>query len=204
MLKFDLSGRQYEGKKYKDIDYVGAKNNRKEQNKIIETYLPLIKNMSRIQQSIDEDLFQEQMMYVIETVIPSYDDSKGKFSTYLYTLLNNNKLNYIRDNGRRNHTNTLQTVSGNEDDARTLQDILLINEESPENTVLKEFEMEYLIEVVSELPERERKIINLYHGFEDSMTFNEIAKEIGYSAEYIRQLCHKAEQKIKEKFERVM
>ncbi|MFW6016066.1 MAG: RNA polymerase sigma factor, partial [bacterium] len=160
MLKFDLSGHHYEGKKYKNIDYVGAKNDKVEQNKIIETYLPLIKNMSRIQQSIDEDLFQEQMMCVVENVIPSYDNSKGKFSTYLYTLLNNNKLNYIRDNNRRNHMNTLQTVSGKDDDARTLQDILLINEESPENAVLKEFEMEYLVKIINELPERERKIIN--------------------------------------------
>lgn len=194
-LKFDLTGHDYQARRFKDIDYEKAKTDADERQRVVENFIPLIKRKSIISNYIDEDLFQEQVMFVLEKIIPSYNPDKVKFITFLVRLLENNKRDYLRYNNIRQHQNTQQTVDS--EDNRTLEDLLLIDEDSPEDIFMKAYSEDMLNKIVDGLDDLERSIIRKYYGFEDNMTLKEIGEEYGFSKQYINQKRNQALHRIR-------
>jgi RNA polymerase primary sigma factor len=83
------------------------------------------------------------------------------------------------------------------EDGLTLEEILLPedNEKSHSNeSMLASHDNEYVKKIIKKLPTRQQKIINLYHGIgiNDSLSFGEIAPQIGVTLERTRQLYHKS------------
>lgn len=194
-LKFDLTGHDYQARRFKDIDYEKAKHDPNERQRVVENFIPLIKRKSIISNHIDEDLFQEQVICVLEKIIPAYNPDKVKFITFLVRLLENNKRDYLRYNNIRQHQNTQQTVDSEDD--RTLEDLLLIEEDSPEDIFMKSYSEDMLNKVIDSLDDLEKSIIRKYYGFEDNMTLKEIGEEYGFSKQYINQKRNQALQRIR-------
>lgn len=63
-----------------------------------------------------------------------------------------------------------------------------------DKNMLNANDKDYLKSIISQLPQRQQKIVYLYHGIDinDSLSFGEIAPQVGVSLERTRQLYHKS------------
>ena len=61
-------------------------------------------------------------------------------------------------------------------------------------------DVEYLKQLIKQLPERQQKIVYLYNGIDisDGLSFAEIAPQIGVTLERTRQLYHKSIESLRE------
>jgi RNA polymerase sigma factor (sigma-70 family) len=83
------------------------------------------------------------------------------------------------------------------EDGLTLEEILIPEEDDRSHSnknMLASNDSEYVKKILKQLPKRQQKIVYLYHGIgiHDSLSFREIAPQIGVTLERTRQLYHKS------------
>ena len=89
------------------------------------------------------------------------------------------------------------------EDGMMLDEILTSDDSSPSYSnekMLQVNDVEYLKQLIKQLPERQQKIVYLYNGIDisDGLSFAEIAPQIGVTLERTRQLYHKSIESLRE------
>jgi RNA polymerase primary sigma factor len=89
------------------------------------------------------------------------------------------------------------------EDGLTLEEVLIPEENDRSHSnqnMLASNDSEYVKRIIKQLPKRQQKIVYLYHGIgiHDSLSFGEIAPQIGVTLERTRQLYHKSINFLKE------
>ncbi len=88
------------------------------------------------------------------------------------------------------------------EDGLTLEETMITpasSESTPMNEVASKSDEQYLLTLLSKLPDRQQKIVRLYHGLgiHEGQNFREIAPQIGVTLERTRQLYHQSIQQLK-------
>lgn len=113
----------------------------------------------------------------------------AKFSTYLYRIVTNHCLNYIRDNQR--------SFKGNITEFNEQRTPYSYSDEHPEEEVLERERSEFLKNALSELPANQRSAILLLTY--NDMSYEEIAESIGCSVKAVKSLLHRARESLRGK-----
>ncbi len=99
-------------------------------------------------------------------------------------------------------TLSLEAPIGEEDDGKSKLGDFLADEKilSPEQEASRRIISDQVKEILNDLPEKERKILELRHGLTDGVThtLEEVGKEFGVTRERIRQIEAKAHEKIRQ------
>jgi RNA polymerase primary sigma factor len=99
-------------------------------------------------------------------------------------------------------TLSLETPIGEEDDSKSKLGDFLADEKilSPDQESARRIVSDQVREILNDLPEKERKILELRHGLVDGVThtLEEVGKEFGVTRERIRQIEAKAHEKIRQ------
>ena len=99
-------------------------------------------------------------------------------------------------------TVSLEAPIGEEDDGKSKLGDFLADEKilSPEQESSRRIISDQVKEILDDLPEKERKILELRHGLTDGVThtLEEVGKEFGVTRERIRQIEAKAHEKIRQ------
>ncbi|MFZ2522715.1 MAG: sigma-70 family RNA polymerase sigma factor [Minisyncoccia bacterium] len=99
-------------------------------------------------------------------------------------------------------TLSLETPIGEEEDGKSKLGDFLADDKilSPEQESMRRIISDQVKEILSDLPEKERKILELRHGLLDGVThtLEEVGKEFGVTRERIRQIEAKAHEKIRQ------
>jgi RNA polymerase sigma factor (sigma-70 family) len=142
-------------------------------------------------------------IYKIESAKQEYFNKHEKYPTQKQlqklTGLKKDQIDALRNVGNL-------TVSMNApvyEDGMMLEEILISNESSPSYSnkkMLQVNDIDYLKQLIKQLPERQQKIVYLYSGIgiNDGLSFAEIAPQIGVTLERTRQLYHKSINTLKE------
>lgn len=149
-----------------------------------------------------EDLIVEGTIGLIKAVDTYNLDRKKKFSSYASICIKNEILMLLRKYKSLQKETSLEAKIYS-DDELSLIDII----ECEDIDFIKDCEEKDLIlkmgEILLELPERERRIIELFYGINNNkrLTWREIAKELGYSTTYCRALLKRSLLKIRRNLE---
>lgn len=89
------------------------------------------------------------------------------------------------------------------EDGLTLEETIHVDDSSvptPTDDMHHESDQRYLLSLLSQLPQRQQKIVRLYHGLgiNEEQNFREIAPQIGVTLERTRQLYHQAIKQLQE------
>ena len=99
-------------------------------------------------------------------------------------------------------TLSLESPIGEEDDGKSKLGDFLADDKilSPEQESMRRIVSDQVKEILNDLPEKERKILELRHGLVDGVThtLEEVGKEFGVTRERIRQIEAKAHEKIRQ------
>lgn len=168
----------------------------KEQQKLAEENLPLVYAFME-KNNLDREVYEGELLEKYTKIIRSFDPTKAKISTYVFTCLGT-QTNRIKEHfQRKDRYKELNNVSLDEeltnkdgdDGDCTLYDFIdseVYVEDYDNQKILNDF--------INELPEREQKILKMsLKGY----TLQEIGNEVGLSRERIRQiLCTKIKRKL--------
>jgi RNA polymerase primary sigma factor len=136
-------------------------------------------------------------IFKLESAKQQHYNYHGKFPTVKelqkITGLKKEQINAVQNIGNL----TLSINTPMYEDGLTLEEVLLPedNERSHSNaTMLASNDSEYVKRIIKKLPKRQQKIVYLYHGIgiNDSLSFGEIAPQVGVTLERTRQLYHKS------------
>jgi RNA polymerase primary sigma factor len=136
-------------------------------------------------------------IFKLESAKQQYHNSHGKYPTtkelQTITGLKKEQIDTVQNIGNL----TLSLNAPIYDDGLTLEEVLLPddNKRSHSNeAMLTSNDSDYIKTIIKQLPKRQQKVIYLYHGIDihDSLSFGEIAPQIGVSLERTRQLYHKS------------
>lgn len=138
--------------------------------------------------------------------INTYDMSKNtKLATYAARCVENQILMHLRSTRKLNQEKLLQESIGSDKEGNEikLMDIISSEEISIIEKVEKNINKELLYEKLKELPERERKVVELRYGLFDGekLTQKEVASILGISRSYVSRIEKKAINKLSILFE---
>lgn len=148
-----------------------------------EVYYPRIYNYiyyRTLNREITEDVVSDTFLRVI-CKLKSYQDSRGTFSTWIYTIAKHCLSDYYRKNR----------------DCENLEDYAAVL--SADNTAFERFENESerrLCEALALLSDRERELF--YYKYYLELPASQIAEKMGISASNVSTLLNRAHKKIKE------
>jgi len=133
--------------------------------------------------------------------VSTYDPAKGvQLVTYASRCIQNEILMRIRSEKKERREVSLSEPIGadSEGNELTLLDILCTNEESVDETVIRNTRLSRVRNLVSKLEPRQSIIMTLRYGLEDgnAMTQNEVAEVLGISRSYVSRIEKKAMQKL--------
>ncbi len=114
---------------------------------------------------------------------------EAKFSTYLFRIVTNHCLNYIRDehlSSRGNISEFNEQIAPN-----------FYPDKGPEEQVLQSERSRILLKALSELPENQRSAMVLLNY--NDMSYEEIAQAIGCSVKAVKSLLHRARESLRAK-----
>ncbi len=114
---------------------------------------------------------------------------EAKFTTYLFRIVTNHCLNYIRDNQ--------PSTKGNITEFNEQMTPHSYSDEHPEERVLKSERNEILKNALSQLPANQRSAILLLTY--NDMSYEEIAESIGCSVKAVKSLLHRAREGLRAK-----
>lgn len=164
------------------------KGNRRAQGKLIKKFAPVLLPVAMRytkNKSDAEDILQDAMIKALQK-IESYH-GKGSFEGWLKRIVVNGALNHIRDNQKHQFH-------------QPLNDDYIDDENEYVNNALK-VHPNKLIEMIQELPEGYRMVMNLY--VFESFTHKEIAKKLNISENTSKSQLAKARKNLKKKLERL-
>lgn len=162
----------------------------------------LAKSHSRINPTIEEDLYQEGIIALYDAY-NNYDENKGFFPSFAQTYIIGRMMNYITDNNKtvripasqqygkyKNETlKTSKAISTDlviKDDGTTIGDVLsnnlIINDEI-------NIDSEYINGLINNLSDKKKDIILMYFGFPpytESYSFRQIGKKYNNSPQNIQ------------------
>lgn len=194
MNSFELT--KYEVERVRKIDLNKVKEGDViEREKLVNKYLKLIKNLSKVNGYIDEDIMQELLYILLGKAVKTYDSSKGiKFSTYFVNLAKNAKYNYLKKENIRNH---LSIQNENEEDISFIE--ILFSDMDLEKDFIDKEVKKILKDIIEDLSKKHQKIIELYYGFGNNEihTFKEIGDNLGFSKQYAEKELNKVKGQIK-------
>lgn len=151
-----------------------------------------------------EDLVSIGTMGLMKAINTFKGDKNIKLATYASRCIENEILMYIRKNSHYKNDVSLEEPlnvdwDGNE---LLLSDVLGTDEDSVLSGIEKEEERHIIVDAVSSLDKRDRKIIEMRFGLTGAgkeMTQKEVADTLGISQSYISRLEKKIISKLKEK-----
>lgn len=117
-------------------------------------------------------------------------DQHFKFSTYLYTIIKNKSMNYLRKNRE------LPLSSFDEETEVPVLEQELVNFDTPENEYLKKAEFGELMSAIQRLSEEEKNMLYLYAVEERS--YKEIAGKLGVTVMKVKIKIFRARKKLRE------
>ena len=155
-------------------------------NKKLKKNFGIIVNNSKISGTVNNDLFNEQLLNFYKA-LEKFDNNKGtKFSTFLHTYLKSRRSNYIRDNF-------------NNDEIELKKEFL---EQIPDNTDIEGgfIKQEKSNEIMNEIEnlDKKGKYILEQRIFNES-TFKEISQKLNCSSQNIRQIYYNRVKKIRQR-----
>jgi len=124
--------------------------------------------------------------------LPSIDELSGRMK------MSPKKLRIIRKAIRAVNT---PTQSGSADGELTINDLVAdVNTPSPDEVVCEGDDIRHLMELLSDIDEREAIILRLRYGLdsEEPMTLKQIGQRIGLTRERVRQIEHEALRKLRD------
>lgn len=131
---------------------------------------------SKVQdREVTEDIFQDTFVKVILTLKGGKYNHEGKFLSWVMRIAHNLTIDYFRINKRINTINE----SSNYSDKYSIFDFIGIMDECLETKLIKEQIETDLVNLVEQLPQDQREVIEL-RIFRD-LSFKEIAEETGVS-----------------------
>lgn len=131
------------------------------------------------------DDFYSEGCLALDYAIKSFDISKIdeiQFSTFASTCIYHKLLNKIRDEKKFKNESIHFEDTLSQEDERTYGEIISNYENIPDDVVENEYFVKYrkqkVLQAISKLGDRDRRILELYHGFNDSegLSQSEIAK----------------------------
>ncbi len=133
--------------------------------------------------------------------VSTYDPKKGvQLVTYASRCIQNEILMRIRSEKKERREVSLSEPIGadSEGNELTLLDILCTQEESVDETVIRNTRLSRIRNLVAKLEPRQSTIMTLRYGLEDgnAMTQNEVAEVLGISRSYVSRIEKKAMQKL--------
>ncbi len=100
------------------------------------------------------------------------------------------------------NTVSLESPVGDDDDGKSTLGSFIADDKilSPEQTTSRRIISDQIKEILNDLPEKERRILEMRHGLVDSIThtLEEVGQEFGVTRERIRQIEAKAHEKIRQ------
>ncbi len=100
------------------------------------------------------------------------------------------------------NTVSLESPVGDDDDGKSTLGNFIADDKiiSPEQSTSRRIISDQIKEILDDLPEKERKILEMRHGLQDSIThtLEEVGQEFGVTRERIRQIEAKAHEKIRQ------
>ena len=154
-----------------------------------------------------EDLISIGTIGLIKAVNTFSKEKNIKLATYASRCIENEILMFLRKSSQYKHEVSIDEPlnvdwDGNE---LLLSDVLGTDNDIVNVNIENEVEHELLRELVSALPEREKKIMEMRFGLKNGkeMTQKEVADEIGISQSYISRLEKKIIKRLKKDMERL-
>lgn len=154
-----------------------------------------------------EDLISIGTIGLIKAVNTFSKEKNIKLATYASRCIENEILMFLRKSNQYKHEISIDEPlnvdwDGNE---LLLSDVLGTDNDIVNVNIENEVEHELLRELVSALPEREKKIMEMRFGLKNGkeMTQKEVADEIGISQSYISRLEKKIIKRLKKDLERL-
>ena len=154
-----------------------------------------------------EDLISIGTIGLIKAVNTFSKEKNIKLATYASRCIENEILMFLRKSNQYKHEISIDEPlnvdwDGNE---LLLSDVLGTDNDVVNVNIENEVEHELLRELVSALPEREKKIMEMRFGLKNGkeMTQKEVADEIGISQSYISRLEKKIIKRLKKDLERL-
>lgn len=146
-----------------------------------------------------QEILSESFFNLIKTVL-DYDQNKGSLSTYAgfsIVLRNNHFLNREKAYEERN-ISANQIIFESENGFAELQDIISDKKPSVEEILITKQRKKVVRRVLDQLPEKEKKIIELYFGFNDNpLSMPKIAIKYGLTRQAINNRLKKSLAKLK-------
>ncbi|MBP3371764.1 MAG: RNA polymerase sporulation sigma factor SigK [Clostridia bacterium] len=175
---------------------------REAKQKLIEHNLRLVVHIAKkyAQNRDMDDLVSCGTIGLIKGV-STYDPAKGvQLVTYASRCIQNEILMRIRSEKKERREVSLSEPIGadSEGNELTLLDILCTQEESVDETVIRNTRLSRIRNLVAKLEPRQSTIMTLRYGLEDgnAMTQNEVAEVLGISRSYVSRIEKKAMQKL--------
>ena len=177
---------------------------------LIERNLRLVAYVARKYVSTEGDRSLEDMISVgtigLIKAITSFDEKKGKLSTYAARCIDNELLMMLRGDRKKSKEISLYEPIGTDYEGNVISLFDVI--ESSENPIDVQFEISEDIEklqkiIKKELTKREYDIIKSRYGLEGEkeITQREVAKRLGISRSYVSRIEKKALNKLKKALE---
>lgn len=187
---FSFQIKHSEGDKNLKIDFDKIrKDDKKEREKLLRKYLPLIKEKAKINGMIDEDLMQNMILAIYDNFLYNYNPKRGSFITYLYYKLESCKQDYFRKEGENPCRSINEVMSEGVPLDQCLESDVDIEEEVLNLLLIKD--------VLGDFSNKIQYIIKEYYIKEK--TLKEIGEKLGFSYEAIRLCLLRAKDEVKEK-----
>lgn len=135
-----------------------------------------------------EDIVQESFVDIYMQRF--HFDQQFKFSTYLYTIIKNKSMNYLKKNRE------LPLSSFDEETEVPVLEQELVNFDTPETEYLKKAEFGELMSAIQRLSEEEKNMLYLYAVEERS--YKEIAGKLGITVMKVKIKIFRARKKLRE------
>lgn len=153
----------------------------------ITQWIPMIKGKATINGILDEDLFSELMLHIIEK--EDKYNSKWSYGTWIGTLCNNYISSKIRNNEKKLDGDCLSLDYENEE-GNEFKEVIATDENGLD---LESKDITY--KVLNKLDERSRRILELH--YIEGYKLKEISNFYDISHERTRQVIRKAENTVK-------
>ena len=137
---------------------------------------------------VAEDIVQESFADIY--VQRSNFDQQYSFSTYLYAIIRNKAMNYLKKNRE------LPMSSFEEQTETPLLEQKLIDDVTPETEYFRKTELRELMSAIQKLNEDEKNLLYLYAA--EECTYKEIAEKLGITVTQVKIKLFRARKKLRE------